>query len=65
MNLLLDTHVLIWWMERSPRLGVRVRKLLLNSSTRPVVSAVSIWEISIKAAIGRLEMADAPEGCRD
>ncbi|MGI8989187.1 MAG: type II toxin-antitoxin system VapC family toxin [Bryobacteraceae bacterium] len=61
MNLLLDTHVLIWWMEKSPRLGIRARETLLGTSTRPVVSAVSIWEISIKAAIGRLDMADPPE----
>jgi PIN domain nuclease of toxin-antitoxin system len=31
MNLLLDTHVLIWWREGSPRLGVRAKKLLLSS----------------------------------
>lgn len=61
MNLLLDTHVLIWWLEKSPRLGIRARKTLLASSTRPVVSAASIWEISIKIAIGRLDMADPPE----
>jgi PIN domain nuclease of toxin-antitoxin system len=45
-------------MERNPRLGPRAKKLLLGKTTRPVVSAVSIWEISIKASIGRLEMAD-------
>ena len=61
MTLLLDTHVLIWWMEKNPRLGPGTRKTLLSSSTQPVVSAVSIWEISIKAGIGRLEMADEPE----
>ena len=61
MNLLLDTHVLIWWLEKSQRLGARSRKTLLSSSTRPVVSAVSIWEISIKVAIGRLTLADPPE----
>ena len=61
MNLLLDTHVLIWWMEENPRLGPRAKKLLLGKTTRPVISAVSIWEISIKASIGRLEIADPLE----
>src|SRR5947209_5311423 len=61
MNLLLDTHVLIWWMEKSSRLGTRMRKALLSDTTRPVVSSVSIWEMSIKAAIGRLEMVDPLE----
>ncbi len=61
MNLLLDTHVLIWWMEKNPRLGARAIKALRSATARPVVSAASIWEISIKAAIGRLRMADPPE----
>jgi PIN domain nuclease of toxin-antitoxin system len=61
MNFLLDTHVLIWWLEKSPRLGVRARKTLLGSSSPLVVSAASIWEISIKTAIGRLKMADPLE----
>jgi PIN domain nuclease of toxin-antitoxin system len=61
LNLLLDTHVLIWWMEKSPRLGAQARKILLNDSVRPVVSAVSIWEMSIKAAIGRLDISEPLE----
>jgi PIN domain nuclease of toxin-antitoxin system len=61
VNLLLDTHVLIWWMEKSPRLGKLARKTLLSRTTRPVVSAVSIWEIAIKASIGRLDLADPME----
>jgi PIN domain nuclease of toxin-antitoxin system len=58
MNLLLDTHVLIWWVERSPRLGSRARKTLLSPEVRPIVSAASIWEMAIKAAAGRLDLAD-------
>jgi PIN domain nuclease of toxin-antitoxin system len=58
MNLLIDTHVLIWWTERSPRLGPRAKKTLLSLEARPVVSAASIWEIAIKAASGRLPLKD-------
>jgi len=58
MDLLLDAHVLIWWLEKNPRLGARTKKALLNQTARPVVSAVSIWEISIKSAAGRLDLAD-------
>ena len=61
MNLLLDTHVLIWWMEDNPRLGENIRKVLLGRTAQPVVSAVSIWEISIKAAIGRITMPEPQE----
>jgi PIN domain nuclease of toxin-antitoxin system len=57
-NLLLDTHVLIWWLEKSPRLGSRIHKILMNPTTRPMVSAASLWEIAIKAGSNRLESAD-------
>jgi PIN domain nuclease of toxin-antitoxin system len=61
MNLLLDTHVLIWWMEKNPHLGSRAKKTLLSPSVRPVVSAVSIWEIAIKAAAGRFDRLESLE----
>jgi PIN domain nuclease of toxin-antitoxin system len=61
MNLLLDTHVLIWWLEKNRRLGTRVKKMLEGGAARPVVSAVSIWEMAIKMALGRLEMSDPLE----
>ena len=61
MNVLLDTHVLIWWMEKSPRLGSRAKRILASGTVNPVISAVSIWEMSIKVSIGRLEMADPLE----
>ena len=61
MSLLLDTHVLIWWLERSPRLGPRTKEILREPSVRPRVSAVSIWEIAIKASSARLDMKDPLE----
>lgn len=61
MNLLLDTHVLIWWIEGSPKLGKRAKKILLQADATVWVSAASIWEISIKAAAGRLDPFDPPE----
>jgi PIN domain nuclease of toxin-antitoxin system len=56
MNLLLDTHVLIWWIENNRRLGKRARAEIQNNNTTVWISAVTIWEISIKAAIGRLDV---------
>ncbi len=61
MNLLLDTHILIWWLEKSPRIGARTRKKLLDPSALLWMSAASVWEISIKSALGRLDQLDAPE----
>ena len=54
MNLLLDTHALIWWWTNDTRLSKRVRKLLLDTENAIHVSAASAWEIAIKQRIGKL-----------
>ncbi len=61
MNLLLDTHTLIWWLEDSPRLGDRARAAIRHPSANIFLSVVSVWEMSIKTAIGRLKLAANPE----
>ena len=58
MRLLIDTHLLLWALEDSPRLGPEARNHLSGPETRPVFSVVSIWEIAIKASSGKLR-ADA------
>jgi PIN domain nuclease of toxin-antitoxin system len=52
VNLLLDTHVLIWWDEGG-RLVAGARRAIETADT-VYVSAVSAWEVAIKTAIGRL-----------
>jgi PIN domain nuclease of toxin-antitoxin system len=54
MSYLLDTHVLLWWMDDAPRLPSRVRDLISNPDHDVAVSAASIWETAIKRAIGKL-----------
>lgn len=56
MQLLLDTHALLWWLTDSPRLRAGWRRAIGDSQTRVVVSAASIWEIAIKSAMGRLDL---------
>jgi len=56
VNVLLDTHVLIWWIENSRRLGWRTKAMIQDNNTTIWISAVAIWEISIKAAIDRLDV---------
>ena len=58
MNVLLDTHVLLWWLKDTGRLGAETRRLIRSPGTSIWVSAASIWEISIKAALGRLELRE-------
>jgi PIN domain nuclease of toxin-antitoxin system len=61
MRLLLDTHVVLWWLEDHPRLSGHVADLLL-SETDVFVSSASVWEIAVKQALGRLQgPEDLPE----
>ena len=63
-EILLDTHVLIWWRLDSGRLGrSRIRRLQdLESRQKPVaISAITLWEIAMLAARGRIEMAEPAE----
>jgi PIN domain nuclease of toxin-antitoxin system len=58
-RLLLDTHVLIWWLQDASEIGVKTRKLISNRRNQVFVSAVSLWEIQIKRGLGKLT---APDG---
>ncbi|MBB1073074.1 type II toxin-antitoxin system VapC family toxin [Rhodoferax sp. 4810] len=54
MNLLLDTHALLWWFTDDPQLSAPVRDALLNTTNTVFVSAASAWEIATKQRIGKL-----------
>lgn len=58
MNLLLDTHVLLWWLGDDPSLPAAARAAISDADTTVLVSAASVWEISIKQAAGRLDAPD-------
>ena len=53
MQLLLDTHFLLWSMAASRRLPVDVREVLTDPENGVFYSAASIWEIAIKSALRR------------
>ncbi|PZU46406.1 MAG: PIN domain nuclease [Microbacterium sp.] len=57
MRLLLDTHVLLWWLADAPELGEAQRRAIANRANEVYVSAVSVAEVAIKASLGKL---DAP-----
>ncbi len=58
MNILLDTHVLIWALENNPTLSVSARESIILGKNMVFVSSVSIWEIGIKMSLGKLEAPD-------
>ena len=54
MRLLLDTHIYLWAVSGSPLLRAPVRRLI-ESADEVYVSAASIWEIAIKARLGKID----------
>ena len=58
MNYLLDTHAFIWSVFDPDRLGKKTKLLLENAENAIFVSVVSFWEISLKNALGKLELVN-------
>lgn len=54
MNLLIDSHALIWAVLDDPRLSPRARRVLSDGAGALHVSIVSFWELSLKIALGKL-----------
>lgn len=55
MDILLDSHAFLWWDLNDRRLGSDVHQAIADPRNRVFVSAVSVWEIAIKRALGKLE----------
>jgi len=53
MNLLLDTHTLIWFLNGDEKLPDNVRDAIENPNNSKIVSIASIWEISIKISLDK------------
>lgn len=57
MKLLLDTHVLLWWLDDPGLLSAAANSAIRDGNSAVHVSAATVWEIVIKKALGKL---DAP-----
>jgi PIN domain nuclease of toxin-antitoxin system len=55
MNLLLDSHAFVWWIDDDARLGAKARQAI-ESSEKVFVSVISIWELGIKSAAGKIDI---------
>ncbi|MGH9948026.1 MAG: type II toxin-antitoxin system VapC family toxin [Pyrinomonadaceae bacterium] len=58
MQVLLDTHTFMWYIVGNSRLSRAAARLIESSDTDAALSIVSLWEISIKNSLGRLETED-------
>jgi PIN domain nuclease of toxin-antitoxin system len=56
MNLLLDTHVLLWWLDDHSELSPKIKRQIANRENLVFLSAAVIWEIRIKEALGKLDI---------
>ncbi len=61
MKLLLDTHTFLWWVTNDEKLSITARNLISNPQNDIFFSIVSVWEIVIKAKIGKLPLPESPE----
>lgn len=61
MRLLLDTHILIWALANTSKLSQETRALIDDVDNEVLFSAASIWEIAIKARLGRVSFVFEPD----
>jgi PIN domain nuclease of toxin-antitoxin system len=56
VRLLLDTHVLLWWLSDDRKLAKNAREIIANPDNEVLVSSASVWEVAIKTTLGRIEV---------
>lgn len=56
MRLLVDSHVLLWWLQADPRLASTAAEAMADGDNALHLSAASLWELSIKQSIGKLRV---------
>lgn len=61
VKILLDTHIFLWALTEPDRLGKKAKFLLKSRENQLYLSAVSSWEISIKASLGKLPLPEPPD----
>ena len=58
MNLLLDTHSLLWFLNEDPHLVPNAKALIEDSLNRKFVSMATCWEIAIKVGLKKLDLGE-------
>lgn len=58
--ILLDTHILVWWIEKNPRLSAfHRRQISQHTKSGLLVSVITVWEIAKLVEAGRLDLDDS------
>lgn len=56
MRLLLDSHAFLWWVKDDPALTRRARTAIADTANECFLSHASVWEMAIKASLGKLKL---------
>jgi PIN domain nuclease of toxin-antitoxin system len=61
MQFLIDTHVLIWYLNGDPSLPEKYIELMYNPPNKLMISLVSIWELTIKMSLNKIQFEKPPK----
>ena len=61
MRILLDTHSFLWFIEGSHKLSGKAREIIADFENELLLSVGSLWEITIKTSLGKLELSEPLE----
>ena len=61
MRILLDTHVFLWMHGPKERLSAAAQSLLVDPENALYLSSASVWELAIKARLGKLTLPQPPD----
>jgi len=59
LKILFDTHTFLWWIGEPERLSKKLHGLCKDRNNTILLSVVSVWEIQIKRAIGKLRLDES------
>ena len=58
MNLLLDTHAFLWFLDNDPQLSTNAKRWIEDPANRKFVSIATCWEIAIKVGLRKLDLGE-------
>lgn len=56
MHYLLDTHVILWWLDNPQNIAPRARNIIADKNNEMFISSVSIWEMAIKSDLNKINI---------
>jgi len=56
MNLLIDTHILLWWLGFPGKLSGKIKSAIEDTKNTVFISSAALWEIAIKKNLGKLKI---------